>query len=72
MHSKWYDIWGISFKVMVIKKAKGCYIFDSNGNQYIDTTMGSGAQIIGHNNELIRRTFQQIKKGTIKNCTPNT
>ena len=32
---------------MVIKKAKGCYIFDSNGNQYIDTTMGSGAQIIG-------------------------
>tara|TARA_R100000329_G_scaffold50750_1_gene46881 strand:- start:3394 stop:4503 length:1110 start_codon:yes stop_codon:yes gene_type:complete len=50
---------------MVIKKAKGCYIFDSNGNQYIDTTMGSGAQIIGHNNELIRKTFHQVKKGTI-------
>ena len=50
---------------MVIKKAKGFYIYDSDGSRYIDTTMGSGAQIIGHNNELIRKTFNQVKKGTI-------
>ena len=47
---------------MVIRKAKGCYIFDSNGNRYIDTTMGSGAQIIGHDNELIKKTFQEFSK----------
>ncbi len=65
MHCKWYDIWRISFKVMVIKKAIGCYIFDSRGKRYIDTTMGSGTQIIGHDNQLVRKTINQVKKGTI-------
>ena len=50
---------------MVIKKAWDCYIQDINNKIYIDTTMGSGAQIIGHNNPLIRKTYKQIKKGTI-------
>ena len=62
MHCEWYDIWRISFKIMVIKKAIGCYIYDSRGKRYIDTTMGSGTQIIGHNNQLVRKTINQVKK----------
>ena len=50
---------------MVINKARGCYIFDSRGKRYIDTTMGSGTQIIGHDNQLVRKTINQVKKGTI-------
>lgn len=50
---------------MIIEKANKCYITDTDGNTYIDTTMGSGAQIIGHNNELIKKISEQIKRGTI-------
>jgi len=56
---------------MEIKKANKCYITDKEGNKFIDTTMGSGAQIIGHNNPLIKKISKQIKKGTvytIPNC----
>ncbi len=50
---------------MEIKKANKCYITDKDGNKFIDTTMGSGAQIIGHNNSLIKKISKQIKKGTV-------
>ena len=50
---------------MVIKKADKCYIKDVNGFEMIDTTMGSGAQIIGHNNPLIKKINKQLKRGTI-------
>jgi len=59
---------------MIVKKAYKCYIEDENGGTLIDTTMGSGAQIIGHNNPLIRKIAKQIKKGTIytiPNCHTN-
>ena len=60
---------------MIVKKAYKCYIEDEKGDKLIDTTMGSGAQIIGHNNPLIRKIAKQIKKGTIytiPNCHTNT
>ena len=50
---------------MVIKKAYGCNIEDVDGNVFIDTTMACGAQIIGHNNRLIRKIGKQIKNGTV-------
>ena len=50
---------------MVIKKANKCYIENVDGYKLIDTTMGSGAQIIGHNNPLIKEISKQIEKGTI-------
>ena len=50
---------------MVVKKAYKCYIENDKGIKLIDTTMGSGAQIIGHNNPLSRKTSKQIKNGTI-------
>jgi len=50
---------------MIVKTANKCYVTDTEGNSYIDTTMGSGCQIIGHNNPLIKRIGEQIKRGTI-------
>ena len=50
---------------MIVKKAYKCYIEDDKGIKLIDTTMGSGAQIIGHNNPLIREMAKQIGRGTI-------
>ena len=50
---------------MIIKKANKCYIETINDTILIDTTMGSGAQIIGHNNPLIKQIGKQIEKGTI-------
>jgi glutamate-1-semialdehyde 2,1-aminomutase len=50
---------------MIITKADGCFIENEDGRRLIDTTMGSGAQIIGHNNPLIVKIGEQIKKGTI-------
>ena len=50
---------------MIIKSAAGCHVEDIHGNKYIDTTMGSGAQILGHNNRLISEIAKQIVKGTI-------
>ena len=59
---------------MEIKEAYKCHIIDSKDNVYIDTTMGSGAQIIGHDNALIKHIAKQIRKGTIytiPNCYTN-
>ena len=52
-------------KKMIVKKANNCYIESTDGAKLIDTTMGSGAQIIGHNNSLIKKISEQIKNGTI-------
>jgi len=50
---------------MIVKKAYQCYIENDKSVKLIDTSMGSGAQIIGHNNPLIREIGKQIERGTI-------
>jgi len=50
---------------MIVKKAYKCYIENDKGVKLIDTSMGSGVQIIGHNNPLIREMGKQIERGTI-------
>ena len=50
---------------MVITKAYNCYIEDKQGNKIVDTSMGAGSQIIGHDNKLIRKISEQVKRGTI-------
>jgi len=50
---------------MIVKTANKCYITDYQNNTYIDTTMGSGAQIIGHGNDLVKKITKQIQEGTI-------
>ena len=60
---------------MVVKKAYTCYIENDKGVRLIDTTMGSGVQIVGHNNPLIKKIGEQIKRGTIytiPNCHTDT
>ena len=51
--------------MIVIKKAYDCYVEDDEGKRYVDTTMGSGVQIIGHGNSLIRKAATQVNDGTI-------
>jgi len=50
---------------MIVKRADKCYIENDQGIKLIDTTMGSGAQIIGHNNPLIKEAIKQVESGTI-------
>jgi len=50
---------------MIVKKAYKCYIENDKGVKLIDTSMGSGVQIIGHNNPLIKEMGKQIERGTI-------
>ena len=50
---------------MIVKRADKCYIENDQGIELIDTTMGSGAQIIGHNNPLIKEAIKQVESGTI-------
>ena len=50
---------------MIVKKADKCYIENDKGIKLIDTSMGSGVQIIGHDNPLIRKICKQIERGTI-------
>ena len=54
---------------MEITNANNCYITGLNKDNmfegYIDTTMGSGVQIIGHNNPLIKEIIKQVEQGTI-------
>ena len=50
---------------MIIKNANKCYIESDKNIKLIDTTMGSGAQIIGHNNPLIKKVVEQVERGTI-------
>jgi glutamate-1-semialdehyde 2,1-aminomutase len=50
---------------MIVKTAHKCYVTNDKGVKVIDTTMGSGAQIIGHNNQLLKRIGGQIERGTI-------
>ena len=51
--------------MVTIKKAWKCYIQDINNNIYIDTTMGSGSQLIGHGNKLLKKVYKQLNNGTI-------
>lgn len=50
---------------MIIKNAYDSYIIDTNNITYIDLSMGSGCQIIGHANVLSKKVANQIEKGTI-------
>jgi len=56
---------------MIVKTAYKCYVTNDKGVKVIDTTMGSGSQIIGHGNPLIKSISKQINRGTvysIPNC----
>lgn len=43
---------------LVIKKAKGCYIYDNKGNKYLDFVAGVSANVLGHSNRKIIRAIK--------------
>ena len=46
-----------------IKFAKGIFLYDSFGNEYIDACSGSAVVNIGHGNEIIaKKAYHQIQK----------
>ena len=47
---------------MVVKKAHKCFVVDEHGVEFIATTMGSGSQIIGHSNPLIKKIASKLIK----------
>ncbi|VAX14892.1 Glutamate-1-semialdehyde 2,1-aminomutase [hydrothermal vent metagenome] len=52
-------------KPLFIDKAKGCKIFDSDGNEYIDYVSSWGPMIVGHANpQVIEAVKKTAEKGT--------
>ncbi|MCC5917259.1 MAG: aminotransferase class III-fold pyridoxal phosphate-dependent enzyme [Cryomorphaceae bacterium] len=55
------DLKDITF-TLLSDKSKGAFIYDVDGNQYIDLTMGFGSIFFGHNHSSLRnRIIQQLK-----------
>jgi len=51
------------FIPLKISSAKGCYLFDTEGNRYLDTFSGLGVNIIGHSHpEVISSVKSSINK----------
>jgi len=49
-----------------VKRAKGPYIWDLDGNKIIDFALGYGPMILGHNHpDVVRAVVGQVKKGTM-------
>ena len=38
---------------IILEKGNGCYVFDSNGKQYLDLMGGYGVSLVGHSNENV-------------------
>lgn len=52
------------------KKSDGAYIWDEEGNRYIDYCNGYGALLLGHRRkEILKAVSEQLKQGTLF-CTP--
>ena len=55
----------VSGPPLFIKRGDGCYVWDEDGNRYIDFCASWGPLILGHNNEQIReRIFEAVASGT--------
>ncbi len=54
-HIRWFTPYPV-----YIERASGPYVWDVDGNQYIDLWMGHGAHILGHNPEHVRRRVVQV------------
>ena len=54
------------------KKSDGAYLWDEDGNRYIDYCNGYGALLLGHRRkEILKAVTDQLKKGTLY-CTPTS
>ena len=53
---------------LAFKKAEGAYLYDEDGNQYIDFLQAGGPTILGSNYEPVRKATMEL----INNCGPVT
>jgi len=54
-----------------IERAEGCYIWDVDGNRYLDMFCGDWLQTLGHGNPQIKAAITaQLDKGTTFGCFP--
>jgi len=47
---------------IVVKKSKGCYLWDLDGNKYIDILNGFGSNFFGYANKTINREIKKVLK----------
>ncbi len=58
-----FRYWGMGM-TLYVSKAKGCYLWDVDGNRYIDYRMGFGPIILGHAyNEVDEKVIEAIREG---------
>ncbi len=52
-----------------VNRAKDCYLFDVDGNKYIDYCLAYGPAVLGHANEnIINAVKEQLELGTAYGC----
>ena len=52
-----------------VEKAKDCYLFDVDGNRYIDYCLAYGPMVLGHANEkIIEAVKKQLELGSAYGC----
>lgn len=44
---------------MVLERGKGCFLYDTDGNKYLDLTAGIAVNCLGHNHEGVVRTIKR-------------
>jgi glutamate-1-semialdehyde aminotransferase len=64
--SKCYDQWAKGTAPIFCESANGCFIYDVDGNRFIDHIMALGPIILGYNHKRTNKAIkEQLKKGTI-------
>ncbi len=54
-HLRWFHPYPI-----YIREAKGPYVWDVDGNKYVDFWMGHGSQLLGHNSDVIKENVLKV------------
>jgi len=56
-----------------VKRAKGAYIWDIDGNKIVDFALGYGPMILGHNHpDVVKAVKQAVDKGTMFGASAET
>ncbi len=60
-----FRYWGDEY-TLVVTRGQGAYIWDADGNRYVDYRLGFGPVILGHAYPaVVKRVSQEIQKGTL-------
>ncbi|HIP84376.1 MAG TPA: aminotransferase class III-fold pyridoxal phosphate-dependent enzyme, partial [Methanothermococcus okinawensis] len=74
--AKKYLVMGVNSPVRYFKPypffveyARDCYLFDVDGNKYIDYCLAYGPMVLGHRNPyVIKSVKEQLERGTLYGC----